>query len=219
MSVCHWALCEPYSLWSLLIWFSKTQVALDLSGVHRERLVETTVMGNKKESHALLFSFCYSLFLIMYIWNLRLTFVWMVLLNRRFILLTNVTILCWPSYKIHFMCANRAGNCGYLLIVGPPFVRELWVRVIRSALLSYQIRSLAVSFLLQILNSLDQHLVLVCEVVRIRQQEIHFFLQGGKKKHSRIKRRFGCCFDKQTVGRDSLFFRNIIKISQVSGDL
>lgn len=34
-------------------------MALDLSGVHRGRLVETMVMGNKKESHALLLPFSY----------------------------------------------------------------------------------------------------------------------------------------------------------------
>lgn len=34
-------------------------MALDLSGVHRERLVETMVTGNKKESRAPLFSFSY----------------------------------------------------------------------------------------------------------------------------------------------------------------
>lgn len=89
-----------------------------------------------------------------------------------------------------------------------------WLVLCESGrLFSYQIRGMAISFTLQILNSLNQHLVLVCEVVQIRQQEIHFFLQGREKKTQEDQTVDGCCFDKQTVGRDSFCsFRNVIKI-------
>lgn len=49
--------------------------------------------------------------------------------------------------------------------------------LIRGAELCSPIGTFAVSFLLQFFNSLKQHLVLVCKVIHIRPQEIHFLLQ------------------------------------------
>lgn len=60
--------------------------------------------------------------------------------------------------------------------------------MIRTELIHSQCTILVSSYPLQILNGLNQHLVLVLEVIHIGLQEIHFLLQ--EKQQSRIKKWF-----------------------------
>lgn len=57
------------------------------------------------------------------------------------------------------------------------FIKPYVQNAFRGATLHSPIGILVVGLLLQILDGLNQHLVLVCEVTHVRPQEIHFLLQ------------------------------------------